>query len=136
MNQGQSDFAGQVVYSYTRRQAIEDGVLVDLMQDGTAKIVKEAGFRWPVAMTIAAWVKTIGEPDQPLPAGQDLPGRLWDVLWLLSLAVKGSRESTDRVSFRVRVWDGHLHNEVKLWSVCGPGDDAAPVITIMLEGED
>lgn len=35
---------------------------------------------------------------------------------------------------------GHVltgsHNEVKLWSLCGPGDDAAPVITIMLEGED
>lgn len=136
MNAGQSDFADQVVYAYTRRQAIEDGVLVDLMQADTVKAVKEAGFRWPVAMTIGAWVKTIGEPDQPLPEGQDLQGRLWDVLWLLSLAVKGSRESTDRVSFRVRVWDGQRNNEVRLWSLCGPGDDASPVITIMLEGED
>jgi len=24
----------------------------------------------------------------------------------------------------------------KLWSLCGPGDDARPVITVMLEGED
>jgi len=127
---------GPMVYSYSRRQAVEDGVLVDLMQPETIKAVKESGFKWPMAMTIAAWVKTIGEPDQPLPAGQDIQGRLWDVLWMLSLAVKGSRESSDRVSFRVRVWDGQRHNEVRLWSLCGPGDDASPVITIMLEGED
>jgi len=40
------------------------------------------------------------------------------------------------VLFQVSVWDGQRRNEVKLWSVCGPGDDAEPVITIMLEGED
>ncbi|SPE52864.1 hypothetical protein SBV1_160020 [Verrucomicrobia bacterium] len=34
------------------------------------------------------------------------------------------------------VWDGNRHNEIKLWSLCGPGDDGEPVITIMLEGED
>jgi hypothetical protein len=31
--------------------------------------------------------------------------------------------------------DGH-HELVKLWALCGPGDDARPVITLMLEGED
>jgi hypothetical protein len=31
--------------------------------------------------------------------------------------------------------DGH-HEMVELWALCGPGDDARPVITIMLESED
>jgi hypothetical protein len=80
----------------------------------------------------AATVAKIGEP---LPEGQDIQGRLWDVLWMLSCAIKASG-STDRVTFRVGVWDGKQRNEVRLWAHCGPGDDAAPVVTIMLEGED
>ena len=46
--------------------------------------------------------------------------------------------NTDRVTFAVLVdvnGDGK-HKTVKLWSLCGPGDNAEPVITIMLEGED
>jgi hypothetical protein len=45
---------------------------------------------------------------------------------------------TDRVHFQVAVdveGDGH-RDVVKLWALCGPGDDARPVITVMLEGED
>jgi len=130
------DIFGAPISVYTRRQAIEDGVLVDLMQPEMVKAVREAGFKYPVAMTIGAFTATICEIGKPLPEGQDIDGRLWDVLWMLSLAVKGSRERSDRVSFSVRVWDGERHNEVQLWSLCGPGDDAAPVITIMLQGED
>jgi hypothetical protein len=54
---------------------------------------------------------------------------------MLACAIK-TAVSTDRVKFRVSVWNGRRRDEVKLWSLCGPGDDAAPVVTIMLEGED
>ena len=41
---------GPVIFSYTRAQAIEDGVLVDLTADGkTKQLVREAGFGVPVA---------------------------------------------------------------------------------------
>jgi hypothetical protein len=46
--------------------------------------------------------------------------------------------NSDRVHFQVLVdveGDGR-RNVVKLWALCGPGDDAQPVITIMVEGED
>src|SRR5262249_8610682 len=121
---------------YTRRQAIEDGLLVDLMPSGTVELVQEAGFKFPVAMTIGAFCATVSEPDKPLPAGQDLKGRLWDVLWMLKLAIKSSKPGNDRVSFSVNVWDGSRRKRVNLWSLCGPGDNAEPVITLMLEGED
>ncbi|SPE60108.1 conserved hypothetical protein [Verrucomicrobia bacterium] len=49
-------------------------------------------------MTIGAFAATISEIDKPLPEGQDIEGRLWDVLWLLSLAVKGARTRSDRVA--------------------------------------
>ena len=127
---------GDPISVYTRRQAIEDGVLVDLMQSETVALVREAGFRFPVAMTTIAFCATVGEIDKPLPAGQDLQGRLWDVLWMLKLAIKSAEPGNDRVKFSVVVWDGKRRNKVSLWSLCGPGDNGEPVITIMLEGED
>jgi hypothetical protein len=129
------DIFGEPISVYTRRQAIEDGVLVDLMQPETVDLVREAGFKFPVAMTAGAFAATVAEIEKPLPEGQDIQGRLWDVLWMLACAIK-SAGSTDRVKFRVSVWNGRRRDKVKLWSLCGPGDDGAPVVTIMLEGED
>jgi hypothetical protein len=130
-----TEIFGEPVYCYTRRQAIEDGVLVDLMQPETVGLVREAGFKFPLAMTAGAFAATVAKIGEPLPAGQNIQGRLWDVLWMLSCAIKAAG-STDRVNFRVSVWDGKRHSEARLWAHCGPGDDAAPVVTIMLEGED
>jgi hypothetical protein len=127
---------GNPISIYTRRQAIEDGVLVNLMQPEMMELVREVGFRFPVAMSMGAFCATVGELDKPLPAGQDLKGRLWDVLWMLKLAIKSSKPGNDRVSFGVNVWDGTRRKRVNLWSLCGLGDNAEPVITIMLEGED
>src|SRR4051812_27741843 len=39
---------GEVIFAYTRKQAIEDGVLVDVTETA-----KEAGFKIPVALTRA-----------------------------------------------------------------------------------
>src|SRR5262245_23469381 len=46
---------------------------------------QEAGIRWPVALTAAAWAKCVEVP--PGVACQDEAGRLWDMLWLLRCAV-------------------------------------------------
>jgi hypothetical protein len=128
-----TEIFGEPISIYTRRQAIEDGVLVDLMQPETLPLVREAGFKFPVAMTSGAWKAAIGPIGGKPPDGQDLKGRLWDVLWMLKIAIRAIRPlATTRIDFQVRV-SGRL---VPLYSVCGPGDDAEPVITIMLPGED
>jgi len=129
------DLFGEPSAVYSRRQAVEDGVLVDLMQAETIGLVREAGFKFPVAMTAGAFAATAAAIGEPLPAGQDIQGRLWDVLWMLRCAIRGA-DQTDRVKFRVSVWNGRRRDEVKLWASCGPGDDGAPVVTMMLEGED
>jgi hypothetical protein len=126
---------GAPIATYSRLQAIEDGVLVDLMQLGTVELVREVGFKFPVAMTAGAFAATVAKIGEELPAGQDIQGRLWDVLWMLKCAIQRA-SSTDRLSFQVRVWNVLRHDVVRLWSVCGPGDTHEPVITIMLEGED
>ncbi|MBN2584982.1 MAG: hypothetical protein JXL80_18115 [Planctomycetes bacterium] len=123
----------EVVFSYSRAQAIEDGVLVDLAQEPLVTLCRQAGFRLPIAMTATAWAECVGS--EPLPQGQSVNGRLWDVLNVLRTAIHAN-ELTDRVHFKVRVWNGVRFDTVQMWCQCGPGDTAEPVLTIMLEGED
>jgi hypothetical protein len=139
---------GIVIFKYTRAQAIADGVLVDLTADGETKLlVQEAGILLPIAMTSTAFHATVlaGTTENAsgefiFPAGQSTKGRLWDVLMVLRYSIRAANRKgdTDRVTFKVDVdtnGDGK-HTTVNLWCMVGPGDDASPVLTVMLEGED
>ncbi len=143
-------FWGEEIFRYTRAQAIADGVLVDLTKatdDKGYRLCEQTGFKLPVAITRTAWAKTIEaggtwKPDGDgeileLKGGQSLTGRLWDLLWMLRVACDQASGS-DRVHFQVLVdLNGDGRQElVRLWALCGLGDNAEPVITIMLEGED
>lgn len=125
----------EIISRYTRAQAIEDGVLVDI---STTKEVDEAGFRFPVAMTIAAYTDVV-DWDTDNKATQDITGRLWDVCWMLLCQIRRC-ESTDRIAFELyRVPNSRNATRptlVRLIAVCGPGDEGEPVVTIMLPGED
>lgn len=120
----------EIIFSYTRKQAIEDGVLVDV-----SKLAAEAGFRFPVAMTSTAWACCVEVSEAAEQSGQSETGRLWDVLNVLRWAVKRSPGGNE-VRFQVSVFDGDRCDTVELKSLCGPGDDAEPVITVMLPDED
>ncbi len=52
--QSAESFFGKVISTYTRAQAIEDGVLID-----PGSMAKEAGFKWPVALTADAWADCV-----------------------------------------------------------------------------
>jgi hypothetical protein len=123
----------EVVFSYSRAEAIADGVLVDFTKEPLATLCRQAGFRLPIAMTDGAWASCIGS--EPFPSGQSVTGRVWDVLNVLRTAIRANRD-TDRVNFKLRVWNGVQFENVALWCQCGPGDTPEPVLTIMLEGED
>jgi hypothetical protein len=127
------DDGWEMIATYTRAQAIEDGVLVDMTQGDLGETLREAGFQLHTAMTATAFRQVIGVGD--LPAGQDVRGRWWDVLMVLRYAIARDGQ-TDRVHFQVSVWNGRKGVNVNLWALIGPGDDAQPVLTIMLEGED
>lgn len=138
MNEKQTvtDPFGDVIYSYTRAQAIEDGVLVDV-----SETAREAGFRWPVAMTAAAWADCVAwsEEDNQQAVCQDESGRLWDVLWMALNAIRSANGGTQIEYQLYRVPRDGKSIEARLTSlklVCGPGDAGEPVITIMLPGED
>ena len=121
-----------IISCYTRAQAIDDGTLVAVPE----KIAREAGFKFPIAMTSTVFGRCVEVPEGV--ACQDESGRLWDVLWMLRCAIRGAG-SIDRIPFAVHVRNDNRDRTpplVKLVAHCGPGDDAEPVITIMFPGED
>lgn len=120
----------EVISSYSRAQAIADGVLIDV-----SKMAKEAGFKWPTVVTDNLWATHIQPSERAKKYGQDAQGRLWDVLWMASLAARRSRDGQDLVPFEVLFQNGpgeKWRDVVKLWAHVGPGDHGEPVLTIML----
>lgn len=135
-NMSRTEDGEDLIFAYTRAQAIADGVLVDMTQGHLGALLKEAGFQLHTAMTATAFVQAVGPiGGGALPPGQDVLGRWWDVLMVLRHAV-AQNPGTDRVHFQVAVWNGRRSEAVNLWAHIGPGDDGRPVVTIMLEGED
>ncbi|WBB94130.1 DUF6573 family protein [Verrucosispora sp. WMMC514] len=127
----------EIIHAYSRAQALDDGALVD-----AGDLAAEAGFRWPVALTRAAWEDAVAWDDADNTRKgtvQDEKGRLWDVLWMAKLAAKrgGNR---DRVLFQVlrvpRTGRGQRPRLTTLALMVGPGDCGEPVMTIGTETED
>src|SRR6478672_4079003 len=119
----------EVISRYTRAQAIADGVLVDV-----TATAREAGIKHPTAVTRAVYEQYIRVPEGV--SCQDEAGRLWDLLWMLRLAVARS-PSGDCLLYTVLIRnDNTAPRPVQLKALCHPGDDAEPVITILLPAED
>ncbi len=136
---------GDVIYAYTRAQAIDDGVLVDVTETA-----REAGIKHPTALTHAVWADYVAVPEE-LKGHQDEAGRLWDLLWMFSVAVRSGRIKGDVGTFEVIFakpekgdWRSnekpHMGSRtqrlVTLKAVCGPSDDGTPCVTIMKPDED
>jgi hypothetical protein len=127
-----------IISAYTRRQAIEDGVLVDLGQGDLRKLVREAGFIWPMTCTSTVFFECIDVTPAARRAGDDVKGRLWDVLWMLKQAVSRRRgQPLTEILFDVLVVRDRITPTLtKLKAVAGPDDDGAPCLTIMFPDED
>jgi hypothetical protein len=100
----------EIISSYTRLQAIEDGQFIDVSD---TKEAKKAGFRIPVCLTSAVW----GHVEVPaeLTGVQDQAGRLWDTLYLAVLAFKCASEKY-LVPFSVIYQAGaELKETVTMW---------------------
>ena len=89
--QSNTGFFGPVISTYSRAQAIDDGVLID-----AGSMAREAGFKWPVAATSAAWCDCVAwsEIDNQKQTYQDESGRLWDVLIMAVQAIRAASDST------------------------------------------
>jgi hypothetical protein len=123
---------GEVIFAYTRADALADGVLID-----ATETAKEAGFRLPVALTHAVWAEYVEVPEGV--ECQDEAGRLWDILWMCRYGIaQGDSRDASVVLFQLHVRNDNRAGDpplVTLKAVCGPDDDAKPCITIMLPEE-
>ncbi len=127
----------RVIHRYTRAQAIADGVLVDV-----SETAREAGFVVPVALTSSVW-GLVSPTEEEESCGQDVQGRLWDVLWMACWAIRRAGGSAPArldygCYFELRGRRGERKGcRLKQLAIhSGPGDDGEQVITIMLPHED
>ncbi len=152
-----------VIYSYSRLQAIADGLQVDV-----SKVAAEAGIHFPVFVTRAVFDRYVAWPpvnqpsainhEHPALAGQDEAGRLWDIIWMTRFAIIRMRSprngstlnsapstisheplAINRLPVALYVRNHPQAAQlVKLIALCGPLDidDPQPAITIMLPYED
>jgi len=131
LNQNNLFEDAEIISVYSRAQAIEDGVLIDV-----SELAGEAGFKFPVAVTCGLWAEAI-EPDEASKAiGQSEIGRLWDILLILRMAIRKAVNIYTILFNPLFVFNGQKPIAKQLKAVCSPGDDLEPVITIMLPNED
>ena len=134
------DYFGEPISVYTRQQAIDDGVLVDV-----TKWAKEAGFTLPAVVTQAVWEDCCNWTDEDdrnsRHTGQSTAGRAWDVLFLAGMAAREKRnQGKSQLHFYIsripRPGTSDTNKIVTLKLHIGPGDDGEAVLTIMLPHED
>ena len=131
MTNDNTDLDGwDVVFSYTRAEAIADGFLMD-----ATEMAAQLGFRVPVALTAELWHRYV-TPSPDLEAqGQSADGRLVDVLMVLR---SRATVASDVVHFPVffLMEPDRPAEAVTPKAHIGPGDEGEPVITIMMPWED
>lgn len=108
----------KVICTYSRQQAVDDGVLVEIPEE----LKKNAGFKTPVIMTQS--VHNLCEVPSGMEGSQDYTGRLWDVLWMAILAfrkaIKKGGDEARLVHFEVIFQNKtslNGHTTEKLWMV-------------------
>lgn len=121
----------EIIHAYTRAQAIEDGVLVDL-----SRLAREAGFHWPLAVARSVW--GIIEPSAALKKeGQSHTGRAWDLLNILRMELRSAKDGREVLFAPYFLTEpGRPPRQVLMRAVSGPGDDGEPVINIMMPDEN
>lgn len=132
-----------VISRYTRADAIADGELVDVTDTA-----KQAGFKYPVALTRSAWTSAVewtAHTAERSDAVQDKAGRLWDVVYMASLAVRAAaRKNHDAgdatLFFTVYVVPSHGRSvrpcPMRLRLTLDGGDDGMGAFLISLPEDD
>lgn len=120
----------EIISRYTREQALEDGVLIDVTE-----LAKEAGIKFPVAFTAGLWHDVAENIPERLQGIADWKGRAWDVFSVFRWHAKST--PGDALFFTISMPLADTKGvDYHIKSVIGPGDDPRPVITMMRPEED
>lgn len=119
-----------IISRYTREQAIDDGVLIDVSEAAKAEF-----FLYPVAFTAEVYQTAVR--DHAEGKGMDELERLHEVLDFIRQAIAHTPRGYDRLPLTIptatREGGGYFYDFV---AHCGPGDRGEPVITVMERGQD
>ena len=127
-NSGITGFTDEdIVYTYTRADAIADGVLVSL-SDLFPELCKQL-YKYPIAVTEAIWSIIEGTDKD------DIEGIVWDILWMSQKGITARIDDSQHL-FEVFIADKGKAKSHTFKAVCHPDDDMKPVITIMMRNED
>lgn len=137
----------ELISIYTRREANEDGVLVDCTDDFFDDLNRNAGLIFDVAMTRTVFERYIEVPES-VAGSRDMRGRYWDLLSLFRLAAKANSNGHELLFEFISTPNGSSFwsNEragtspgqplVQLKAVACPGDRGEPCLTFILPWED
>jgi len=122
-----------IISSYSRKQAVEDGVLIDL-----SDIACPLFWIWPVACTAGVWQQLVAcgvDPEKESESGATYARRAKQLIvnsWEAAQAQRNDGERPDILKFIADTDAG----STLVWARVTPGDDGKPVVTIMLISED
>jgi hypothetical protein len=119
---------GEVIYGYSRKQAIEDGVLIDVTNQANQF------FQFPMAITAEVYGELNNIPKKH--AAESFAGRLHDVLFMAFTEVKKGKTKSQTLMFSAIVNTDDKEKIKQYKMVIGPGDNMEPVLTIMKPHED
>jgi len=121
-----------VIFTYTRAQAISDGVLVDLSRNFPSDTRM---FKWNLCCTSSVWslIESTATAEDV-----EVAVYVWDVAFMALNAINSATgQQNDELLYTVMMPLTENGTEYKLKLVCGPGDSGGePVLTIMLPYED
>ena len=124
-----TELFGPPIATYTRAQALQDGVLVDMTRK-----VRELELRSPFKVHLActpkvwAWIEPTAAE---IRLGQSVRGRLHDTLIMMLFSARQGREEVTVIYLR-----GGKHCHVQMKARNHPGDEGEHVITLTLADED
>lgn len=136
----------QNIFSYTTKQAVDDGMLVKI----DSGIPSEIGIKFPVYLTDTVYRRYVEVPADAKDH-QDIDARLFDLLYMFAMRAKNTPHSRLNFSFTcllrkdARTQANEMlsdlsphHREINLKAVISAQDidDASPAIFIMLPSED
>ena len=137
----------KIVSTYSTKQAVDDGFLVKVESEAS----REAGIKFPVYLTRAAWDKYVEVP-KGMELYQNLSGRLWDLLYMFAFVARKTDGANLTFVFYCAIpdngnWEEHEVLEdknnrqlrrVTLKAVIQAQDfdDPSPAIFIMKPNED
>src|SRR5689334_16502486 len=122
----------EVISRYTRADAIQDGTLIDLTANFSE--ISSQLYKFPVACTASVWAIVEAAVANKKHCN-DFAGVVWDILWMSQKGIVRKIDESQHI-FRVIITGVGQQRQHDFKIICHGGDEAEPVLTIMLPEED